>query len=110
MFKVIGHATQKIKASLGPRQPIQSPTVALRASWEGPFCSKVRFPWILADQDRIGPHFDRFKVMEVFQKMIASMDPGGPSVVYDLAPKVDNLAPIKLVLKLHNPAPNYLSI
>ena len=63
MLKVIGHATQNIKASLGPRQATQSPTVALRSSWEGPFCSKVRFPWILADQDMIGPPWNLFKVI-----------------------------------------------
>ena len=51
LFKVMGQAVNKIIASQGPIQHIQGPTGALRATCEGPFCFKVRYPVLEQTRD-----------------------------------------------------------
>merc|ERR1712117_299440 len=76
LFKVMSRTAPKIVALLGPRQAPQSPTIANRASWECPFCSKVRLSSFLADLSMIAPLWNLFKVMgRAAPKILALLGP-----------------------------------
>ena len=53
--KLDGKCVSKITASMAPIQDTQGPMVAIRAPWERPFGSKVRFSSILTNLNPLGP-------------------------------------------------------